>query len=196
MPYIIVGLGNPGEEYEGTRHNTGRIFLDAFLEQFEFPEWKSDKKLGALISKNKIGKESVTLLEPEGFMNNSGKSLKPLALSPKQIEKLVVIYDDLDLALGTFKISFNRGSGGHRGIESLIKALKTRAFIRVRVGISPSTPKGKVKKLKGEEAVVKFILGKFKKDELDELKKLKKKICPAMEQIVLEGREKAMGEWN
>jgi PTH1 family peptidyl-tRNA hydrolase len=196
MPYVVAGLGNPGEEYENTRHNTGRIMLDAFQVARDFPEWKEDKKIKALLSKEKIGKESVLLVEPNNFMNNSGKSIAPFVASKKAAEKTIVIYDDIDLPLGVIKISFNRSSGGHNGLDSVIKNLKTREFVRVRVGVSKMTAKGMAKKPKGEEAVLKFLLGEFKKDELAVLKNISKKVSAALEMIILEGREKAMGEYN
>jgi PTH1 family peptidyl-tRNA hydrolase len=196
MPYIIAGLGNPGEEYENTRHNAGRIMLESFRAAHDFPEWKEDKKMKALLAKEKIEKETVLLIEPNNFMNNSGKSVAPFVVSKKQAGKTIVIYDDIDLPMGTVKIAFNRSSGGHNGLESVIKNLKTREFIRVRVGVSKMTAKGAAKKPKGEEAVLKFLLGEFKKDERDELKKIAKKVSAALEMIILEGHEKAMGEFN
>jgi PTH1 family peptidyl-tRNA hydrolase len=196
MPYIIAGLGNPGEEYENTRHNTGRIMLEYFHAALEFPEWKEDKKVKALLSKEKVGKESVLLIEPNNFMNNSGKSIAPFVTTKKQAQKTIVIYDDIDLPLGTLKIAFNRSSGGHNGVESVIKSLKTREFVRVRIGVSKMTAKGVAKKPKGEEAVLKFLLGEFKKDEIEMLKKISKKVSAALEMILLEGHEKAMGEYN
>jgi PTH1 family peptidyl-tRNA hydrolase len=196
MPYIIAGLGNPGDEYLNTRHNTGRIMIEHFRETHGFPDWKDDKKSKALTSKEKIGTESVVLMEPNNFMNNSGKSVAPLVKSRKTAEKLVVIYDDIDLPLGTIKISWNRSSGGHNGLGSIIKALKTQEFIRVRVGVSKMSAKGVAKKPKGEEAVLKFLLGEFKKDEMLEVKKLAKKVSAALEMIISEGKEKAMGEYN
>ena len=194
--YYIVGLGNPGEEYEGTRHNTGRIVLEYFQKKNDFSDWEENKKLRALVSKGKIKKEEVMLLEPETFMNKSGGSLGSLITSVKKAEKLIVIQDDLDLGMGTIKISFNRGSGGHRGIESIMRAIKTEAFVRVRVGISPATPSGKLKKPHGDEIIGDFILAKFKKTEEDELKKVSKRVSEALEMIILESREKAMGEFN
>jgi PTH1 family peptidyl-tRNA hydrolase len=196
MAYIIAGLGNPGSEYEGTRHNTGRMALEYFAKKIGAEEWEHDKKIKALVAEGKAGKGKVLLVKPEGFMNNSGKSLAPLVKSKKQAEQLVVIYDDLDLPLGAIKISFDRGSGGHRGLESIIKTLKTRAFVRVRIGVSPTTPSGKLKKPSGEKAVIDFILGKWKPKELDVLKKTFKKTGEAIELIISEGREKAMGEVN
>ncbi len=195
MAYIFVGLGNPGEEYKETRHNTGRMLVEWLGKSFD-AEWKLDKKLNATVSKIKIGKTPVTLVLPETFMNNSGKSVKPLITSIKSAEKLMVIYDDLDLPFGTNKISFNKSSGGHRGLESIIKAIKTEKFARVRVGISPTTPSGKIKKPKGEDAVTKVIMGKFKEDEMKELKKLSKKLNEALDVFVSEGLEKAMTGFN
>ncbi len=192
MSFVIVGLGNPGEEYDNTRHNTGRMIVSKLASHFDAGEWKLDKKLGAEVAKGQIGKESVKFVLPNTFMNLSGKAVKPLIGSAKAAEKLIVIYDELDLPIGSLKISFGKNSGGHRGIESIIKALKTKDFVRIRVGISPTTPSGKLKKPSGEDAVIKFILGTFKKPELEQLKKQEKKIREAVEIIVTESKEKAM----
>ena len=194
--HYIVALGNPGEEYKNTRHNVGRIVLEEFFKKNDFSEWTLNKKLKALSSEGKIGKEKVLLIEPETFMNKSGLSLQSIITSKKKAENLIVIHDDLDLPIGKFKISFNKSSGGHRGVESVIKAIKTEAFIRVRIGISPATPSGKLKKPKGEKEVGDFILGEFKKSEMETLKKISKKVATALEMIITEGREKAMGEFN
>ena len=195
MAYIFVGLGNPGTEYEETRHNTGRMLVSAFG-KIHGAEWKIDKKINAQVSKVKVGKTLVTLVLPETFMNNSGKSVKFFVTSIKSAEKMIVVYDDLDLPFGTAKISFNKSSGGHRGLESIIKNIKTEKFARVRIGISPATTSGKIKKPKGEDAVTKVILGKFKPDELTQLKKLSKKVNEALETFVSEGLEKAMTGFN
>jgi peptidyl-tRNA hydrolase, PTH1 family len=196
MTSIIVGLGNPGPEYEKTRHNAGRIMLEAIRKKFDFPEWESSKKYKALVSKGEIGGESVVLLAPETFMNKSGQSVAELVKSVKAAERLVVIYDELDLPMGKLKMVFNRGSGGHKGIESIVRALKTEAFVRIRIGISPATPSGKLKKPQGDEKVQDFILGSFKPAELETLKKISKKVIEAVEICVAEGREKAMNVAN
>ena len=195
MSHIFVGLGNPGEEYEETRHNTGRMLLFWFG-KVHGAEWKEDKKLNAQIAKIKLGKTPVTLVLPNTFMNKSGSSIKQLVANSKQAEKLMVIYDDLDLPFGKSKISFNKSSGGHKGLESIIKAIKTEKFARIRVGISPTTSSGKIKKPSGEEVVTKVILGKFKPDELTQLKKLSKKVNVALETFVSSGLEKAMSGFN
>lgn len=194
--WTIVGLGNPGKEYENTRHNTGRIVLRHFLKTFDLDEPVSLKKHQGLITEGKIGKETITVLFPETFMNKSGASVGTLVKSAKKAEQLIVVYDDLDLPLGTIKISFNRGSGGHRGLLSIIKHLKTEAFIRIRVGISPTTPSGKIKKPKGEIAVDKFIIGGFKPAEEVELKKVSKKVTNIIETIIVYSLERAMSEFN
>lgn len=196
MQYLIVGLGNPGEEYANTRHNAGRMVAEAFRKKNDFSEWAPDKNLKALVSKGSWGKDKVILMLPDNFMNVSGKSIAPLVKNAKDAERTIVVYDDLDLPLGSMKISFNRSSGGHKGVESIIKALKTRAFARLRVGICPTTPTGKLKKPKGDDALLDFIVGPFKKAELDEMKKVTKKGADALALILEEGREIATGKIN
>jgi len=200
MAIIIVGLGNPGEEYKDTRHNTGRIILENIKKNlskdFSFSEWKNDKKLHAIVSDGKVGKEKILFLEPDNYMNNSGASLKPLITSKKKAEELIVVHDDLDLPIGKHKICFNRGSGGHKGVESIIKNIKTEGFLRIRIGISPVTPSGKMKKPKGEKEVETIILGKFKSSEMDELKKISKKMTEGVITLIEGGREKMMSLYN
>lgn len=196
MTYVIAGLGNPGEEYKNTRHNAGRIILERFRKKMDFSDWEEKKKDKALVSSGEIGKSKVILMEPNNFMNNSGKSVAGVVTSTKKAEKLVVVYDDIDIPLGSFKISFNRGSGGHNGVESVARSVKTKSFIRLRVGVAPTTPSGKIKKPKGEQKVLDFLMGDFKPKEIDILKKTSKKAAEAIEMIILEGKDKAMGEFN
>lgn len=196
MKWILVGLGNPGGEYAHTRHNTGRIILEEFRGAHDLPDWETKKPYNALASGGKAGKAEVLLLLPETMMNNSGKSLLTLVKSKKQAEQLVVIYDDLDLPLGKWKFSFNRGSGGHKGIESIARAIKTKAFVRVRVGVTPTSLFGKPKKPHGDDAVVKFILGTFTESETKELKIIGKEITKGLETLLADGLDAAMGEWN
>jgi PTH1 family peptidyl-tRNA hydrolase len=192
MAYIIAGLGNPGQEYENTRHNTGRMFLQSLTDS----EFKFDKKINSLVSEMKVGKEKVKLVSPETFMNNSGKAIAQVVKSVKAAEKLVVIYDDFNLPLGKIRISYNRSSGGHNGVESIIKGVKTEAFVRIRIGVAPETAKGLAKVPHGDEKIEKFILGEFKDDELKVLKKLYKTVEEAIVVLVKEGREKAMSVYN
>jgi len=192
MNYIILGLGNPGEEYENTRHNTGRMIVDAFAKKIDADDdWKEDKKIKSEIAKTKIGKNSVLLVKPNTFMNKSGDAVKSLVKNKKQAETLVVVHDDLDLPLGKIKISFNKSAGGHRGVQSIIKAIKTEGFIRMRVGICPVTPSGKQKKPQTEEGIIDLILGKIKNSDQDNWKKIIKKAVGGLESVVIDGRDVA-----
>src|SRR3989344_5973798 len=168
---LVVGLGNLGKEYENTRHNTGRILVGMIEKKLE------DSKI-----------KSLKFLLPDTFMNNSGRAVAPLVKNQKDLKDLVVIYDDIDLPLGKIKISFNRSSGGHNGLGSIIKSLKSEEFLRIRIGISPATPSGKIRKPKGEKAILNFLLGEFKKSELETIKKLSKKVAEIVETIFAEGK--------
>ncbi len=198
MNYIIVGLGNPGEEYENTRHNTGRIAVDAFAKKIglNLDEWKEDKKIKSEVAKAKVGKNTALLIKPNTFMNKSGDAVRSLVKNKKIAETLVVTHDDLDLPFGKIKISFNKSAGGHKGVQSIIKAVKTEAFIRMRIGISPVTGSGKMKKPFGEKAVTDLILGKFKPSEMDALKKIMKNAAEGLESIITEGRDVATMKVN
>ena len=193
--HYIVGLGNPGEEYELTRHNAGRMAVLELVKKEKMDEPELDKKLKALVSKGEIGGEKIQIILPETFMNKSGDSLKPLALSAKKAESLIVVHDDIDLPLGKIKISFGKNSGGHKGVESIIKAIKTINFIRLRIGISSTNAKGIVKKPSGDK-FLDYIVAKFKPAEFVEMKKSAKKSAEALSVIASEGIEKAMGKYN
>jgi PTH1 family peptidyl-tRNA hydrolase len=193
---LIVGLGNPGDEYKQTRHNTGRIILENIAKSNDFSDWKNDMKIKFLRSKGEIEKEKFDFLLPETFMNNSGNAVCQIIDDKKKLKNLVVVYDDIDLPIGSLKISFNRSSGGHNGLESIIKKVKSPEFIRIRIGVSPHTPAGKIKKPKGEDAVLKFLLGKFKEDELKEIKKISKKVAEIILMLSREGKDKSMSVFN
>jgi len=193
---LTVGLGNPGNEYEKTRHNTGRIIIEQIAKTNDFSEWKNDMKLKSFRAKGELDSEKIEFLLPNTFMNNSGLAVIPLIDNSKKLKNLVVVYDDMDLPIGSLKISFNRSSGGHNGIESIIKKLKSQEFIRIRIGVSPATPTGKLKKPKGEAAVLKFLLGIFKEDELKIIKNQSKKVSEIIAMISKEGKEKAMTLFN
>lgn len=174
MSWIIVGLGNPDAEYVGTRHNVGKDFVAALKDK--------------LPKKAKVAELNV-------YMNNSGGPIKKLISSKKAAEQLVVVHDELDLPLGKVKISFGSSAGGHNGVKSIEKALKTKEYVRVRVGISPSTPSGKLKRPDAEK-IVAFVLGTFKPAEAEKLKKVRKVVAEALELLVTEGVDRAMTEIN
>jgi len=196
MSWIIVGLGNPGEEYVKTHHNAGRTAVEHFAKKFGVDEWRFDKNANAQVAKVSDDGVSATCVLPDTFMNKSGSAVVKYVKSVKAAQKLVVVYDDFDLPLGRIKISFARSSGGHKGVESIMRAIKTDQFIRVRIGIAPENAKGNAKVITGEEKVLKLILGKFKPAEEAELKKVFKRVTDALATIVRDGHVKAMNEVN
>ncbi|HEV8667005.1 MAG TPA: aminoacyl-tRNA hydrolase [Candidatus Paceibacterota bacterium] len=177
MQWTLAGLGNPGDEYVGTRHNVGREMLAAI-----------EKKEN---TKGKLFGKKVTLLYPNVYMNNSGGPIKKTVTSKKAAETLVVVHDELDLPLGKIKISFGSSAGGHNGVKSVGQALKTMDFVRVRIGISGSTPAGKLKR-PAPEKIVDFVLGKFKPADKDKLKKVQKEVSEALEILLTDGLPAAM----
>ncbi len=195
MQWILVGLGNPGSEYVGTRHNVGREMLQQLVHEAGINEWKVDKKLRAQATKGEIDGKKVLVVLPDTYMNSSGAALKTLVLSKKQAEQTVVLHDDLDIPLGKIKLSFGSGAGGHKGVESIHKAVKTKDIVRIRIGISPATPKGKLKKPDSEQ-IVDFVLGTFKPSERAKLETAKKNIHDAITLLLGEGRAKAMTDIN
>lgn len=195
--FIVVGLGNPGEEYTWTRHNTGRILLDGFRKLHSFPDWSESKNANALYTQEKIKKQKVELMLPETFMNKSGVSVKYAVQKHKiKPENVIVVYDDIDLPLGSIKISYGRGSGGHNGVASIIKGLGTKDFLRLRVGVSPMTAGGKTRKPKGEKKVLDFLLGDFRKTEREKLKKVSKQAYGAIEMLITDGVQSAMNTYH
>lgn len=181
---IVLGLGNPGAEYEKTRHNVGVLALQYAARKFEFSGWKLEKKYESLVTEGKIASKKILFLLPQTFMNNSGKAVR--GLNPKNI---VVIHDDIDLPLGVTKISFGRGSGGHNGVESIIRALKTREFTRIRIGVSP--------KIKPDhKKMPSFLTSPFRADELKKISPVFKKTAEALECIASNGPERAMNRFN
>ena len=191
MACVIVGLGNPGKEYEKTRHNAGRSAVLLVAKQGDFPEFVFNKTVNALVSKGLIKGEAATLVLPETMMNLSGKAVTALVKNPKAAKNLLVIHDDLDLPLGTIKMVFGRGSGGHKGVESIMRAIKTKDFARLRIGISAAGKKHQAKKISGEEKVIKHVIGKWKPGEETALKNVLKKAAEAARLFAVEGIEEA-----
>jgi peptidyl-tRNA hydrolase, PTH1 family len=190
---LIVGLGNPEKKFEETWHNLGQEVLNFVHQKWQkdyfFSDWEKIKKLDNLISKGEIEKESIILAKPLNFMNLSGKSVKKLtSYYKKSVKSLIIIHDDLDLSFGKIKIVKNRGSAGHKGVESIITELKNSNFIRIRIGIKTGN-----QKIKNPE---KFVLQKFNKKEAKQTKEIIKKTALALEMLIHQGLEKTMNEFN
>ena len=191
MALVIVGLGNPGKEYEKTRHNAGRSAVELVAKNEGTGEFVFNKTSNALVSKGKVGGETATLVLPETMMNLSGKAVATFVKSPKAAKSMLVIHDDLDLPLGTVKMTFGRGSGGHKGVESIMRAVKTKDFARIRIGISAAGKKNQAKKVHGEEKVIKMVIGKWKPTEETLVKRTLKKVAEAVELYATDGIESA-----
>jgi len=187
MNIIIAGLGNPGSEYEKTRHNAGRSAVELVAKNEEFDDFVFNKKANALVTKGSIG----TLVLPETMMNLSGKAVATFVKSPKAAKNLLVIHDDLDLPLGTIKMVFARGSGGHKGVESVMRAIKTDAFARIRIGVAPAGKKNQAKKLKDDDKVIKLVIGKWKPSEEATFKKVLKKVAETVRLYASDGIDSA-----
>ncbi|MEY2640759.1 MAG: hypothetical protein RL150_152 [Candidatus Parcubacteria bacterium] len=194
--HIVVGLGNPGEKYDATRHNIGRDAVEAFRVAHAFPEWTKNSKARALTSKGSYGGVDVLLILPETYMNDSGEAVAYLVKTRKQIAQMLVLHDELDVALGRFKISTNKSAGGHRGIISIIEHLKTQEFARLRIGIAPVTAGGKVKKVLGEVAVKKHVLTPFKPSEREVITRVFDRCVAAIELSLEKGPILAANDVN
>ncbi len=189
MIRVILGLGNQGKEYLNTRHNTGRMAVEYFAKKNSFSAFEFDKKSNSLITSGKIGKEKIVVALPETFMNKSGAAASKLIKSKKNLPELIVIHDDLDIPLGKAKISYGKNSGGHKGVESIMRALKTKNFVRIRIGVSP-------KQKPDQKEIIKFIIGKFKPTEMEIFKKIEKRVSDALVMISTDSLERAMSEFN
>ena len=193
--YYVVALGNPGEEYDNTRHNVGFLMLDYLVTEFNWSSPRSRMPYEGLYTEGKIDGVDVVGLFPSTFMNNSGLAVKKLVPS-KEVDNLVVIYDDVDLPLGKIKISKDRGDGGHNGIKSIIQHLGSKDFVRVRVGIAPLHAETGLPVRPEGERLGNYVLNKFSKRELEDLEVVKVKVKEIMKLMVKEGVVKAMNEFN
>lgn len=184
--YIIVGLGNPGKQYEDTRHNVGFNVIDILAEEYGISVTKMKHK--ALIGEGRVGNEKVVLVKPVTYMNLSGESLAEIYNFYKvDTSNIVVIYDDIDLDVGKIRIR-KKGSGGtHNGMRSIVKCLGTTDFPRVRVGVSKPEP--------GRD-LANFVLSKFASDEMVDLKEGLKKSALAIDSIIREDIDLAMNKYN
>ncbi len=181
----IVGLRNPDKKYQFTRHNTGEIILELIKEREGFPNFKKNKRYGALVSKGFFEEEFLMVL-PNTFMNSSGKAIKKIIKNP---DNLWIIHDDISISLGKIKISKGKGAGGHKGVQSIIDEIKTQEFVRLRVGIQPSHPVA-------SENLPNFVLQKFTKKELKEIEKASVTITEIIKLALKESIEKAMSKFN
>lgn len=160
MPFLCVGLGNPGATYANTRHNTGFVFVDALARCLGDPAWKERfAGLATAVQDEHLGK--ILLLKPQTYMNASGRSVAEclhfFKMTPKD---LIVVHDDLDLPVGTYKIKQKGSHGGHNGLRDIHKALGTDDYRRIRIGIDRPADKALVSD---------YVLGNFSKEDREKL---------------------------
>ena len=154
---LIIGLGNPGPDYKNTRHNMGFLFIDKLAESLEATDFEYKKKLDSEIAeinyKLKAISHKLILVKPQTFMNKSGEAVSAVVKFYKvKPENILVVHDDVDIEWGNFKISFGRSSAGHKGVESIIKALKTKNFWRLRIGINRNQHSTKLGQANGQKS--------------------------------------------
>lgn len=182
---IIVGLGNPGKEYKNTRHNVGYMVLEELASRY--PLEKQESKFDAIIGHIKINGEKVLLVKPLTFMNLSGKSVQPLMHWYKlELADLMVVYDDMDLPLGTIRVRAKGGNGGHNGMKSISSRLATQEFARVRLGISRPA----------DWEAVDWVLGRFSAAEQEQSLQAVKRAADALEKWVTNGIAETMNTYN
>jgi peptidyl-tRNA hydrolase, PTH1 family len=185
--WLIIGLGNPGAEYAGTRHNVGFRVVDLLAERHRIDTRRTEKR--AFVGYGEIAGEPVVLAKPITYMNLSGESAAPLMrmleLTPADV---IVVYDEMDLPTGRIRVRPSGSAGGHNGIKSLIQHLQTEEFPRVRIGVGrPAQQQGRN---------IDHVLGKFQRDELEPIQQAIERATDAVETIIADGVLAAMNRFN
>lgn len=175
---VIVGLGNPGKDYEQTRHNIGFIILDNYLGKVK---WKEDHK--ALIYEDLIEDEKVLFVKPLTFMNSSGDAIQEILSYYKvDTDDLLVIQDDISLMLGKHRIKYDSSDGGHNGIKSIIKRLNTQKFLRLKIGLEKEI----------ETETISYVLGKLTKKEKNQINNDMDKYFDVINTFIKYGKDRVM----
>ena len=188
---VILGLGNPGREYERTRHNVGWVVLDHLADVWHLgTAWRKDGE--ALTLTGTLGSQKVRLVKPLTFMNLSGQVLRPYLRRPFWSAKqdLLVVVDEVALELGRLRLRARGSAGGHNGLKSVGHHLKSQEYARLRIGIGPHDPRRRSGNLAD------FVLDRFGKDEEAEVRELLPRIAEAVEAWVKDGAEVAMNRFN
>ena len=184
--YLLVGLGNPGIKYERNRHNIGFCLIDYFTSQINSEDYID--KFNSKYTLVRLNDNKIHIIKPQTYMNRSGVSVRNckdfFKIAPNNI---IVVYDDMDLALGSLKIKSSGGSAGHNGIKSLIDEIGSNNFVRIRIGIGKPLNK---------ENVNNYVLSNFKKDEFEALSHIKNRIEEIIKDIIFEGIIFAMNKFN
>ncbi len=184
--WLIVGLGNPGLRYEKTRHNLGFMLIDKLAQKLQTPVKREECR--ALIGRGEIEDQTVELVKPQTFMNLSGEAVNCLVRkSDRSVEKMIVVSDDLALPFGKIRLRPKGSHGGQNGLRSIIDCLRTADFIRLRIGIQPEHPIASASN---------FVLENFSKSDLAEVENILETSADAVFDIIKNGVEKAMAQYN
>ena len=184
--WLIVGLGNPGREYEKTRHNLGFMLVDLLAEQSRSLVKREECR--SLVGRAEIENQMIELVKPQTYMNLSGEAMSCLLKKPdRSIEKLVVVSDDLALPFGSIRVRPKGTHGGQNGLRSIIDCLGTQEFTRLRIGIQPEHPISNTKN---------FVLENFSREESKIVEKVLETAADAIRSIISEGTERAMARFN
>lgn len=184
--WLIVGLGNPGPEYEKTRHNLGFMLVDLLARENQTQVKREECR--SLIGRAVIENRICELVKPQTYMNLSGETISCLLKKPlRSIEKLIVISDDLALPLGKIRIRPKGSAGGHNGLRSIENCLRTQDYIRLRIGIQPDHPINDTKR---------FVLENFSKSDFETVEKILEQSADAIRTIIAESINRAMAEFN
>lgn len=182
----IVGLGNPGSNYEKTRHNVGFMVVDELARRWGIP--LNQNKYKALIGEGFVGTTKVALIKPMTYMNLSGDAVRPyIDFYRLKLEDGLIVYDDLDTEIGKLRLRYQGSAGGHNGIKSLIAQLGTQTFNRVRMGISRPEP---------GFAIADYVLSRFAKSEQEKLEAMIANACDAIEYSLTHPFQDTMGKYN
>ena len=190
--FYVIGLGNPGQEYHHTPHNIGREMVDHLHDSSDtFGPFTQER--GALVSWGTLGGQNITLIKALSFMNQSGQALR--AYDEIKAEEVIVIYDDIDLPFGTIKIARNRGDGGHKGVQSIERALHSRHFLRLRVGVCPLDWFGRPCKPRGAQAVSHYLIHRRLPRRLTrQYPLLAQRLGPILHSLATSGYEKTISQ--
>ncbi|MGB4800876.1 MAG: aminoacyl-tRNA hydrolase [Candidatus Saccharimonadales bacterium] len=173
---LIVGLGNPGKKYDGTRHNIGFACLDEFARKNDFESWVNKTDMKCLSAVKTVGDTRVILVKPQTFMNLSGEAVQAIFHFYKlSLDQVIVVHDELDIDFGQIRTRIGGSSAGHNGIKSLTKHLASEDYGRVRIGIGPKTP--------AEMDSADFVLQKFSTKEQGNLPKLTREVAALLSEL-------------
>ncbi|MBR7133410.1 MAG: aminoacyl-tRNA hydrolase [Clostridia bacterium] len=185
--WLIVGLGNPGIQYEFTRHNAGFLAVDRLAQEnrFEFNKLKFEAALGEF----KIGDNRILVAKPQTFMNNSGNAVSKITAFYKiPVDRIIILHDDISLDIGKIRMRRKGSDGGQKGMRDITQLLGSQDIMRVKIGVG--------QKPHPDYDLASWVLSKFPNEQKDELEKALENTCKAVKEIILKGIDSAMNKYN